>query len=432
MHQVIQKVAVQHMLNNCKMRLPKGIYLSPMVRGSELAMRELARKHGNASLCYSPMLRDHDVISVHKIIFNSKSSETEEQPRSTQFQNFKELKIDKAGRTNSVEETAYLLHETCSSDTSNLIVQLCGSCPRTLGQATTAILDIYHRNTATIPFGIDLNLGCPQECAKREGFGAFLVEKDIDLVISCIEAMRHAIDVYHSSNSKRVSINKPTLSAKIRLLDDGVDDTIAFAKKMKVAGIDFLAIHCRRREDKHDGDANWDAGSLIVAALPDTPVVLNGGISSYKDVNTVMERTQCHAVMVATGYLQNHHAFSRMKPMSTVELASQYLDLAEMYPPPSYLYIQKHLRWIFRSTLQPNDPSFDSSNWKDWRVRMWSFLVRPYLRSVEQFRGFLALYVQQSGEEDRVPDSIHKLVATVTFGSVKKGGKRSAREITQG
>ena len=63
---------------------------------------------------------------------------------------------------------------------------------------------------------------------------------------------------------------------------------------------------------------------------------------------------------------------------------------------------------------------------------MWSFLVRPYLRSIEQFRGFLALYVQQSGEEDRVPDSIHKLVATVTFGSVKKGGKRSAREITQG
>ena len=103
-----------------------------------------------------------------------------------------------------------------------------------------------------------------------------------------------------------------------------------------------------------------------------------------------------------------------------------------MYPPPSYLYIQKHLRWIFRSSLQPeNDPSFDATDWKDWRVKMWSFLVRPYLRSIDQFRGFLALYVQQSGNENRVPASIHKLVETVSFGSVKKAGKRSARQITQ-
>jgi len=411
-----------------KMRLPKGVYLSPMVRGSELAMRELARKHGNASLAYSPMLRDHDVISVHQLIF-SKDNEPDQQHR---FQSFKELKIDKAGRTDSVEEAAYLLHETSSTDTSNLVVQLCGSSPQSLGEATSAVLDIYHKNCATLPFGIDLNLGCPQECAKREGFGAFLVEKDIDATISCIGSMRQAIDVYCS----RVT-TKPTLSAKIRVLDGGVDDTIVFAKKLKSAGIDFLAVHCRRRQEKHNGEPDWDAGREIVAALPDLPVVLNGGISCFNDVTLVTERTNCHGVMVATGYLSNHQAFNSTiqsetstEPKSAVELASQYLDFAEIYPPPSYLYIQKHLRWIFRSSLQPeNDPSFNATDWKDWRVKMWSFLVRPYLRSVEQFRGFLALYVQQSGNEDRVPDSILRLVSDVTFGSVKKAGKRTAREM---
>ncbi len=415
------------------MHLPKGIYLSPMVRGSELATRELARKHGNASLAYSPMLRDHDVLSVHQIIF---SKDEPDRQRKHQFQSLKELKIDKAGRTDSVEETAYLLHETSSTDTSNLVVQLCGSSPQKLGEATSAVLDIYHENSAILPFGIDLNLGCPQECAKKEGFGAFLVEQNIDVVISCIDAMRQAIDMYCRNNSRVTT--KPTLSAKIRLLNGGVDDTIAFAKKMKFAGIDFLAVHCRRRQEKHNGQPDWDAGREIVAALPDLPVVLNGGISCYNDVTLVMERTKCHGVMVATGYLSNHQAYNSTiqseasieGKTSAVEVASQYLDLVEIYPPPSYLYIQKHLRWIFRSTLQPeNDPSFNASDWKDWRVRMWSFLVRPYLRSIEQFRGFLALYVQQSGDEDRVPDSILRLVSDVTFGSVKKAGKRTAREM---
>ena len=418
-----------------KMRLPKGVYLSPMVRGSELAMRELARKHGNASLAYSPMLRDHDVISVHELIF-SKDDPDKQQQHNHRFQSFKELKIDKAGRTDSVEETAYLLHETSSTDTSNLVVQLCGSSPQTLGRATSAVLEIYHNNSATLPFGIDLNLGCPQECAKKEGFGAFLVENDMDATISCIGSMRQAIDMYCSGQNRRIT-SKPTLSAKIRVLDGGVDDTIVFAKKLQSAGIDFLSVHCRRRQEKHNGKPDWEAGREIVAALPDLPVVLNGGISCHDDVTSVMERTKCHAVMVATGYLSNHQAFNStiqsetgIKAKSAVEIASQYLEMAELYPPPSYLYIQKHLRWIFRSSLQPeNDSSFNASDWKDWRVKMWSFLVRPYLRSVEQFRGFLALYVQQSGDRDCVPDSILRLVSDVTFGSVKKAGKRTAREI---
>ena len=72
------------------MQLVKGIYLSPMVRGSELAFRVLAREYGNASLCYSPMLRDHDVISVainpNKYVMS------------------REVQIDNAGRVDSIEE----------------------------------------------------------------------------------------------------------------------------------------------------------------------------------------------------------------------------------------------------------------------------------------------------------------------------------------
>lgn len=380
-----------------------------MVRGSELAFRMLAREHG-ASLCYSPMLRDHDVISVAA------------DPK--KFVD-KKLKIDNAGRFDSIEETAYLmLHDSHPTDTQNLVVQLCGSCPEKLAEATTAIIDTYaSKCEGVLPFGIDLNLGCPQECAQKHGFGAFL---DCRAAISCVSSMRAAID--NTSDTE-----KPLLSAKIRLLPSGVDDTIEFVRKLNSAGADYIAIHCRYRTDKHNGEADWASGAQIVAAVPDLPIVLNGGVSNYDDAQRVMKQTNCHAVMAATGYLRNHCCYGQSPNTSDLgSIALQYLEFAEKYNPPSYLYIQKHLRWIFRDTLQPgpeSDPSFDFKNYQDWRVKLWSFLVRPYLRSTEQFKMFVALYVQLSGQNDeKVPVSIRHLVSSVTFGSVKKAGKRKRAE----
>jgi len=267
-------------MGNMNMILPRGIYLAPMVSASELAFRMLVRKCGHASLCYSPMLRANDVISVAN---NSKKY------MNTEFK----VQIDKAGRTNSVEETAYLLLQDCHpEDTKSLVVQLCGSSPDKLFTATTAIMDLYYYSQQQQPFGIDLNLGCPQKCAEKEGFGAFLVEKSPDLVISCILSMRRAIDtyVYKTNNVKR-----PLLSAKIRLLDGGVDNTIEFSRMLKAAGLDYLAIHCRNRSAKHDGLANHEAGSRIVDAFDDFPIILNGGISDSSTIERVIQQTDCHA-----------------------------------------------------------------------------------------------------------------------------------------
>ena len=398
------------------MRLPKGLYLSPMVRGSELAMRMLARQRGNASLCYSPMLRDSDVISVYQ--------QWKENPNR---ENWKCVQIDSAGRTNSVAETAYLLlHDTCIEDTSNCVVQLCGSSPASLGEATTAVLELYaNNNKGALPAGIDLNLGCPQECASDGGFGAFLVERNPEAALSCIASMRRVIDSYSLQNVG----SKLTLSAKIRLMSTA-DHTISFIRQLHKAGIDYIAIHCRNRVDKHDGQADWDTGRKIVESLSSKlPVILNGGIGDIVCANEVMKQTNCHAVMSASGYLHNHRSFDHTNDttMSALEVASEYLDYAEKYPPPSYLYTQKHLRWILRHVLQPSDdPAFDKFDYTDCRVKLWTFLVRPYLRSIEQFRMFLALYVKLGCERDRirkVPASIPLMMEKVTFKVIKDAGK---------
>ena len=52
---------------------------------------------------------------------------------------------------------------------------------------------------------------------------------------------------------------------------------------------------------------------------------------------------------------------------------------------------------------------------------MWSFLVRPYLRSIDQYRMFVALFVKQSGgEKEDQPESIKHFLKDVTFKSIKK------------
>lgn len=396
-----------------------------MVRGSELAMRMLARKHG-AILCYSPMLRDRDVIAAHQ---HWKTLSTEDR-----LDIWKDVKIDGAGRTNSMNETGYLmLHDTCRDDTCNLVVQLSGSTPNNLHNATTALLEMFtNNNDGTLPVGIDLNLGCPQKCAEDEGFGAFLVERNAEGAVECIASMRLAIVEFCQKN---LISSKPTLSAKIRLLDS-VEDTIAFARKLRNAGIDYIAIHCRNRVAKHDGAADWEAGAKLVSSLSvgdALPVIVNGGISCYTDAEFVTKQTNCHGVMVATGYLQNHRNYAittEGECNSAVNVASEYLDYAERYPPPSYLYIQKHFRWIFRSVLQPTDDSrFVPNDYSDWRVKLWSFLVRPYIRTIHQFRLFLALYVKLKGEDTirQLPPSLLHLVEDVTFGSVKKAGRKRLR-----
>lgn len=60
-----------------------------------------------------------------------------------------------------------------------------------------------------------------------------------------------------------------------------------------------------------------------------------------------------------------------------------------------------------------NLPQFDSK---------WSFLVRPYLRSINQYRMFVALFVKQSGgEKEDQPEAIrHFLVEDLTYKKIKK------------
>jgi tRNA-dihydrouridine synthase len=196
------------------------VYLAPMVQGSELAFRMLVRKyndvnsgHDGRMICYSPMLRAKQVLEAHRY-WNERQQTYD--PREISF---KELH----------EDAQLCLMDTRSDkdDAAHLVVQICGPCPVECKAATLALLELQQ---ATPVAGIDFNLGCPQVCASRGGFGAFLAEESPDVAIACVKAIRDAIEEHHStiscssyvgeeSSSPRKQRTRPRLSCKIRLQD---------------------------------------------------------------------------------------------------------------------------------------------------------------------------------------------------------------------
>jgi len=281
------------------------------------------------------------------------------------------------------------LLESCDGDRP-LVAQLAGRDPQALAQAVRIVLE------AVAVDAVDLNLGCPQECAREGGYGAFLQEEPATAA-ACVEAMCEA------------AAPLPVF-CKMRILSSA-QASISFAQGLEAAGCSLLAVHGRTREAKHEGSPDFGHLAELAAALR-IPVVANGGIRSREQARAVMERTGAAAVMVATGLLRWPRAFSLESPCTepqradegTADVAMEYLRCAEEFPPPSPLYLRKHLRWLFRAELERSF-ACARAGWlegrdadqAEWRVRAWTFLEQPCLTELWQFRELVRLIAHHQG-----------------------------------
>ena len=343
------------------------IWAAPMVRGSELAFRMYLRKY-HFQICYTPMIKS-ELIVLGK--------------------NKMELK----------------LLQTCEGDTP-LVAQLSGRDPETLYQAAKIVIASFGDNLSAI----DLNLGCPQECAKKGKYGAFLLDEPMQ-TFHCIQALCKASveNVNLNTNKKKIPI-----FCKIRIANT-VEETLKYAKVIENAGAQLLAVHCRIRQSKHDGLPNYSYAKALVNNLK-IPIVVNGNVNDVKQAKQIIDAVGCLATMSATAILRNpqllHHNIDNTIgsiPLPS-SLANEYINFAIKYPPPDPLYIRKHFRWIFRNELEPKKPLITDEDWQNatndvkngWRVKLWTFLVRPYLKSLKQFRNVCKLYdVNSEGNLNR-------------------------------
>ncbi|KNC47435.1 uncharacterized protein AMSG_02453 [Thecamonas trahens ATCC 50062] len=258
---------------------PKYI-VAPMVNASELAFRLLTRRYG-AELCVTPML--NSAVWV----------------RSEEYRE-KNLRVAPGDEP--------------------LLAQFCGNDPKILLEAA---LDVQDRVA-----GVDINLGCPQNIARRGHYGAFLLE-ETELLVEMVDTLARGLTV--------------PVTCKIRVLESGVDDTIALCLALQDAGCSILTVHGRTRRMKKDliGPCDWGAIKAIKEAV-DIPVFANGGIECFEDIDECMRATCVDGVMLSEAILERPDIFANV-PFSIanqLKISREYLALARDYPP----YVNKVTR----------------------------------------------------------------------------------------
>jgi tRNA-dihydrouridine synthase A len=148
-------------------------------------------------------------------------------------------------------------------------LQLGGSDPQDLATAAKIGEDFGYDE-------INLNVGCPSDRVKDGRFGACLMAEPA-LVAVCIEAMKRAVDI--------------PVTVKCRLGIDDQDPEIALdalARGVVAAGADALIVHARKawlnglspKQNRDIPPLDYDRVYRLKAALPNVPIIINGGIAS--------------------------------------------------------------------------------------------------------------------------------------------------------
>lgn len=126
---------------------------------------------------------------------------------------------------------------------------------------------------------INLNVGCPSDRVKEGRFGACLMAEP-DLVADGVAAMKRAVRI--------------PVTVKCRIGIDDQDPEAALdrlARAVVVAGADMLIVHARKawlnglspKENRDIPPLDYDRVYRLKAAMPDVPIVINGGIGTIEE-----------------------------------------------------------------------------------------------------------------------------------------------------
>ena len=153
-----------------------------------------------------------------------------------------------------------------------VVLQLGGSEARDLATAAKIGEDFGYDE-------INLNVGCPSDRVREGRFGACLMAEP-ELVAAGIAAMKRAVSI--------------PVTVKCRIGIDDQDPEVALdtlARGVVAAGADALIVHARKawlnglspKENRDVPPLDYDRVYRLKAALPDVPVIINGGIGSLAE-----------------------------------------------------------------------------------------------------------------------------------------------------
>ncbi|KAG0168020.1 hypothetical protein DFQ30_005388 [Apophysomyces sp. BC1015] len=169
------------------------------------------------------------------------------------------------------------LHSFLGPPRSNVVVQLGGSDPVMMANATRIIAENgYHE--------VNINVGCPSPRVQHGNFGAVLM-KTPDVVAEILSAMR---------------VNIP-VTVKCRIGVDQLDSYEFFhgfvETLLRKASLPHLLVHARKcilkglspKKNRSVPPLNYERVFQIAEAFPDLPITLNGGLDDVEKITMALD-----------------------------------------------------------------------------------------------------------------------------------------------
>jgi nifR3 family TIM-barrel protein len=187
-----------------------------------------------------------------------------------------------------------------------LAVQLFGSVPEEM-RAAAAYLESLGVDA------VDVNMGCPVRKVCRVGGGSAMLNelaKTARLVKGMVDAVRIPV------------------TAKMRLgWDDENLSAPDLARALADVGVAALFVHGRTRAQGFGGIVKLEGIRAVVAAVPTTPVIGNGDVTTPQAARHMFEATGCAGVSIGRGAFYSPWIFQHTR---------QYLATGDVLPEPTF------------------------------------------------------------------------------------------------
>ena len=241
------------------------VFLAPMAGVTDTAYRIIAHDMG-CPLCYAEMVSSQGIHFKNERTLSMLASEPAERP---------------------------------------LAMQIFAATPEMAAEAAAYVEEL---GTADI---LDFNMGCPAPKIVKNGEGSALM-RDPERATAILTAVRKAV--------------KMPFTVKMRIgWDESSINVVELAKRAEAAGVDAITVHGRTREQFYRGHADWEKIGEVRRAVS-IPVIANGDVRTYDDLDRIREVTGCEAVMVGRAAQGNPWIFRQL---------THYLRTGERLPGPT-------------------------------------------------------------------------------------------------